>query len=206
MPSTLQSGGGAHDEHGQIGGQRALGLFAPGVVTDTGIVALLGGEVADGKDDLVDLQALAAGADDLEALSRGNNVSHLVGKEAEAGLADGFAHRAVKDGTEIEAVEAAGGEDAGGGVVQALLLMAGGDAARDPVLKMERLIGKGAHVGGADVEQVVVIVGGIGNAATECGGTLAKQDRLVRREAVQEVQRGDRAGEAGADYGNGVAR
>ena len=50
---------GAHDEDRQIGGERALGLLAPGVVADAGIVVLFGRQVADGEEDLLDLQALA---------------------------------------------------------------------------------------------------------------------------------------------------
>ena len=89
--------------------------------------------------------------------------------------------------------------------MQALQLLSDG-AARDPILEMERLVVQGAHIGGADVEQVVVILGGVGDAAAEGGGALAKQDGLLGREPVEEMQRCDRAGETGADHGNGAAR
>ena len=171
---------GAHDEDGQASRERALGLLAPGIGADAGIVVLFGREIADGEDDAVDLQALATGADERVAVSEGCDVDHLVGEEAEAGLAGGLAHRAAEDGAQIEAVEAARGEDAGGGVVQALQRLTARGAARDPVLEMERPVVQRAHIGGADVEQVVVILGRVGDPAAEGGGRARRAGRAAR--------------------------
>jgi hypothetical protein len=194
---------GADDHHRQVGAERAPSLFRPGVTADPRIVALLRGQVAHCKHHAGHLQPLAAGADQLVAALGRRHIQHVVRQQAKLGVACRLAHGIVENRAEILAIQAARGEQPHLGLVHLAGQPHLGGAPLQPVLEMRRLIGERAHIGGAHIEQMVVITGGIGHAAGEIGRPLAEQHRLVRRQALEKLQGGDGAGKTGADHCDG---
>ena len=54
---------------------------------------------------------------------------------------------------------------------------------------MPRIVGKGAHIGGADVQQMIRVIGRIGNAGAEFGTALDQHDLESPCFTVQKVNR-----------------
>jgi hypothetical protein len=72
----------------------------------------------------------------------------------------------------IAAVLAAGGE----GLTRGRRRAGTGIERVEPAQEMVRLIRKGAHVGGADVEQMAAIVGAVGKSRAEAASPVEQQD------------------------------
>ncbi len=66
---------------------------------------------------------------------------------------------------------------------------------------MARLVGKGAHVGGADIQKVIGLMRAIGPAFAQPRAPL-HQAHLHRRMPAQEVHRRQEPAEAAADHGD----
>ena len=64
---------------------------------------------------------------------------------------------------------------------------------------MAGIVGEGAHVGGADVQEMRGIAGGIGEAATQLGARFHDRDAHAARFAPQQMGRHQGAAGAAAD-------
>jgi hypothetical protein len=61
-------------------------------------------------------------------------------------------------------------------------------------------VGEGAHVGGADIEEVVRVLGGIGDAGTQLLALLDDGDHQRRAGGPQQMRREQDAARFPADY------
>ncbi len=109
----------------------------------------------------------------------------------------------VEQRAQIAAVQAARGEQPGVGFADLLRALPAHRV--EPVLEMRGPVGERAHVGGAHVQQMPGVAGGVGRAAGEFVA-LAQQYGLVERHLLGQVQRHHRAGKAGADDGDRQTR
>ena len=75
--------------------------------------------------------------------------------------------------------------------------------ALQPSGEIPGIIGKGAHVRGADIQKMIRVPGAIGGALPGVLGALAQDDAMTLRKHAVELECDDRAGETGADNGDG---
>ncbi len=70
---------------------------------------------------------------------------------------------------------------------------------REPAGEMPRIVGKGAHVGGADVQQMIRVVGRVGDTGAEFGAALDQHDLEGPGLAAQKVNGEEHAAGASPD-------
>ena len=170
---------GTHDQHRAGGIEGAPGFRVPRVAADTVVVHLDGRQVADGDDDTRHLDTLTAAADENETVQIAGcfarlDVDDLVGQQTKPCIAGGLPHRFVQDGPQIFAVEPPGGEKTHFRLVHAFDRMPRPrPLAGQPIVEMAALVGEGAHIGGAHVQQVLVLPRRIRDATGKLRRALA---------------------------------
>jgi hypothetical protein len=192
-----------HGEAGTDEQHRGIGVQLGESVRTPGIAVIVPGhiivrEVADRQHRGLDVIAAAAAHLDHEAAGARLNRDGLIGHEEQvpalAALPDLVAEQVLDVGT----VEPPRNEGIRSNRGTAGARPGFGRLAK-PSDEVIGIVGKGAHAPGPDVQQVVGIARGVGEAAAELRPLLDEIDARVRQEALQQLDGEERAAEAGAD-------
>ena len=95
-------------------------------------------------------------------------------------------------------------EGAGDGALAGLRALLRREPAQ-PAQEMVGLVREGAHVLGADIDQMARVEGAVGEAGADAVAALDEIDALARPAAPEQMDGGHDAAEAGADHGDPAA-
>lgn len=192
---------GAQQQHRPGGVEVVEDLRIPRAAGLVRRIAVVGREVAQRQHGGVDAVAAAAGGLEVEAALDRLQADRGVGDDEQVARAAQSVDGVAQEALDVLAIDAAPHEDAGAGA-DARGLALGRRQLVEPAQEVVGLILEGAHPRGADVEQVLRVGGGVGEALAEPAALLDEIDPLAGSAVPEQMDGGESTAEACADDGD----